>query len=434
MTENPSDTSTINTTTIDHQLILDDFRKATSNASFPIRFALAFFALAIATHAFAAVFWHWLESQVHAPLLVHLLLSLFALVACVLVAGTLWNMRLETHHHKKIHLGFIILISSLGALGVVGICHDFEKLVGQAFSGPVSLKAETQEVHHPSIIELLSWLIFTVLCAMWLAFEERNLPKRSLSQKKAQAKFSSPNTAASPKTDAIQHLILPLTLPTNDLVPIIENGVIIFPGSHSKSKDKSKEGSTEGSKEGSKEGSTEGSTDESKEGSILLDGTSDKLASDISKLNETRHSWQQMLRAIEPHVDTLRSVWIFGSDESAEFVDDAIRFLKAYLPNVEFHRVSISPLSSRKLKFNNYNDLETVIESVLESIHARFHGVSDRNITIDVTGGTKVASVVAAAVTYRRQTCFQYVDTMSDAQGNFPVHQYDIVFETRPEL
>ena len=402
MTENPSDTSTINTTTIDHHLILDDFRKATSNASFPIRFALAFFALAIATHAFAAVFWHWLESQVHAPLLVHLLLSLFALVACVLVAGTLWKMRLETHHHKKIHLGFIILISSLGALGVVGICHDFEKLVGQAFSGPVSLKAETQEVHHPSIIELLSWLIFTFLCAIWLAFEERNLPKRSLSQKKAQAKFSSPNTATSPKTDAIQHLILPLTLPTNQLVPKIHNGCIEFPVG--------------------------------KDETIALDGTSDKLASDISNLNKARHNWQQMLRAIEPHVDTLRSIWVFGSDESAEFVDDAIRFLKAYLPNVEFHRVSINPMSSRKLKFNNYNDLERVIESVLESIHSRFHEISDRNITIDVTGGTKLASVVAAAVTYRRQTCFQYVDTMPDAQGNYPVHQYDIVFETRPEL
>jgi hypothetical protein len=156
-----------------------------------------------------------------------------------------------------------------------------------------------------------------------------------------------------------------------------------------------------------------------------------------------------------PHTSTLRSVWIFGSSGSfgqsqkpegevargqaeqggsAVFVQDAICFLKAYLPDVEFHQVSIHLISGRELKFNNYNDLETTIEWILESIQHRFHGVSDRNITIDVTGGTKWTSVVAAAVTYRRQTCFQYVDTIPDADGNYPVHQYDIVFESRPEL
>jgi hypothetical protein len=110
-----------------------------------------------------------------------------------------------------------------------------------------------------------------------------------------------------------------------------------------------------------------------------------------------------------------------------------VDFLKMYLPNVQFHHVINNSSSGRELKFNNYNDLESTIERVLESIHDSYHRVSDRSICIDATGGLKLTSVVAAAVTYRRQTSFQYVDTVPDANGN-PVHQYDIVFETRPEL
>ncbi len=398
--------------TLEHRIVLDSPHRATTKAQFPIRFALAFFALAITTHAFASVFWRWLESQVHSSLLIHLLFSLLALVACVVTAGLLWNMRLETHHRHKTHLGFIMLISTLGAIGVVGTCHDVEQLVTQVISEHGKPDSEAHEIHHLSIIDLLIWLTCTLGCSFWLALEERRLPRRSLSQR-----------LASSSEYSIEHLILPLSVPTSGLVPRVKGGVIEFPvGSGN---------------------------------SISLDGKPGDLNTDISKLNVARHNWQQILRAIEPHQKSLKSIWIFGSNGSfdngnkpteelknidilqkggsAVFVADAVDFLKMYLPNVQFHRVIIDSIRGRELSFNNYNDLESTIERILESIHDRFHDASDRSICIDATGGLKLTSVVAAAVTYRRQTSFQYVDTVQDANGN-PVHQYDIVFETRPEL
>lgn len=321
-------------------------------------------------------------------------------------------MRLETHHRRKTHLSFIMLISTLGAIGVVGICHDVEQVVTHLLSEHDKPDSEGHAIHHPSIIELLIWLACAVGCSFWLALEERRLPRRSLSQR-----------LASSSEHSIEHLILPLSVPTNGLVPRVKGEAIEFPvGS--------------------------GNT-------VLLDAKPEKLGGDIDKLNVARHNWQQILRAIKPHQKTLKSVWIFGSNGSfdngnkpteelknidllqqggsAVFVVDAVDFLKMYLPNVQFHCVINQSLGVRELKFNNYNDLEFTIEKILESIHDRFHGVSDRNICIDTTGGLKLTSVVAAAVTYRRQTSFQYVDTVPDANGN-PVHQYDIVFETRPEL
>jgi hypothetical protein len=423
MTDMPTVSTTSEPNGVQHKFVLSNNERSNPKTHFPIRFAIAFFALAIATHALASGFWHWLENAFHSPLLAHLIMSLFALVACIVAATLLWNMRLETHHQRKTHLVFIMLIATLGAIGVVGICHGVEELVGHAFSEHAKANSEPETTHQVSLAELLVWIAGTLGCSYWLAWEERRLPTRSLTQTLALSNAAVPNALVGQQSHPIEHLILPLTVPTNALVPVIKDGKIEFPVGAGKT--------------------------------IALEGTSEQLSADIIKLNEARHNWQQILRAIMPHTSTLRSVWIFGSSGSfgqsqkpegevargqaeqggsAVFVQDAICFLKAYLPDVEFHQVSIHLISGRELKFNNYNDLETTIEWILESIQHRFHGVSDRNITIDVTGGTKLTSVVAAAVTYRRQTCFQYVDTIPDADGNYPVHQYDIVFESRPEL
>ena len=424
MTDKPADSTTSEPNGVQHKFVLNKNERSNTSARFPIRFAIAFFALAIATHALASGFWHWLENAVHSPLLAHLIMSLIALVACIVAATLLWNMRLETHHRRKTHLVFIMLIATLGAIGVVGVCHGVEQLVRHALSGHAEANSEPETTHHHvSFAELLVWIAGTLGCSYWLAWEERRLPRRSLTQTLALSNTPVPNGLVGQQSHPIEHLILPLTVPTNALVPVIKDGKIEFPVGEGKT--------------------------------IALEGTSEQLSSDIIKLNDARPNWQQLLRAIMPHTSTLRSVWIFGSNGSfdqsqkpvgevargqaeqggsAVFVQDAICFLKAYLPDVEFHQVSIHLISGRELKFNNYNDLETTIEWILQSIHHRFHAVSDRNITIDVTGGTKLTSVVAAAVTYRRQTCFQYVDTIPDAEGNYPVHQYDIVFENRPEL
>ena len=423
MTDMPTVSTTSEPNGVQHKFVLSNNERSNPKTHFPIRFAIAFFALAIATHALASGFWHWLENAFHSPLLAHLIMSLIALVACIVAATLLWNMRLETHHRRKTHLVFITLIATLGAIGVVGICHGVEELVGHAFSEHAKANSEPETTHQVSLAELLVWIALTLGCSYWAAWEEQRLPRRSLTQTLALSNAAVPNAPVGQQSHPIEHLILPLTVPTNALVPVIKDGKIEFPVGEGKT--------------------------------IALEGTSDQLSTDIIKLNEARHNWQQILRAIMPHTSTLRSVWIFGSSGSfgqsqkpvgevargqaeqggsAVFVQDAICFLKAYLPDVEFHQVSIHLISGRELKFNNYNDLETTIEWILESIQHRFHGVSDRNITIDVTGGTKLTSVVAAAVTYRRQTCFQYVDTIPDADGNYPVHQYDIVFESRPEL
>jgi hypothetical protein len=423
MTDMPTVSTTSEPNGVQHKFVLSNNERSNPKTHFPIRFAIAFFALAIATHALASGFWHWLENAFHSPLLAHLIMSLIALVACIVAATLLWNMRLETHHRRKTHLVFIMLIATLGAIGVVGICHGVEELLGHAFSEHAKANSEPETKHQVSLAELLVWIACTLGCSYWLAWEERRLPTRSLTQTLALSNAAVPNAPVGQQSHPIEHLILPLTVPTNALVPVIKDGKIEFPVGAGKT--------------------------------IALEGTSEQLSADIIKLNEARHNWQQILRAIMPHTSTLRSIWIFGSSGSfgqsqkpggevargqaeqggsAVFVQDAICFLKAYLPDVEFHQVSIHLISGRELKFNNYNDLETTIEWILESIQHRFHGVSDRNITIDVTGGTKLTSVVAAAVTYRRQTCFQYVDTIPDAGGNYPVHQYDIVFESRPEL
>jgi hypothetical protein len=71
--------------------------------------------------------------------------------------------------------------------------------------------------------------------------------------------------------------------------------------------------------------------------------------------------------------------------------------------------------------FENFDELSEAVSRLLHDLHQQ--GVSDSQIMIDFTGGQKVTSVVATAVTFNRPIKAQYVQT------NFPHHviSYDIV-------
>ena len=94
------------------------------------------------------------------------------------------------------------------------------------------------------------------------------------------------------------------------------------------------------------------------------------------------------------------------------------------------YHCKIENVESQGLKFHDYENLETAIELVLCEIEKVYEHVLDEHVVVEVTGGSKLTSVVGAAVTFRRQTSFQYVDT---TDGN-RVHLYDVAFETRPEV
>jgi hypothetical protein len=78
----------------------------------------------------------------------------------------------------------------------------------------------------------------------------------------------------------------------------------------------------------------------------------------------------------------------------------------------------------RGWNFEAFDDLSRALLEVIEFL--RRQGASERDIMVDFTGGQKVTSVVAAAVTFNRPTKTQYVQT----NRPYRVISYDVLLGT----
>lgn len=155
----------------------------------------------------------------------------------------------------------------------------------------------------------------------------------------------------------------------------------------------------------------------------ILEGKS--LSHDIEALNEIRWNWQQILRAIKPHKDRLKYLYLIGSKDSGtikkgsfNYLDGAITFVMQYCPGTRFYRAD-TPV--------DFEDIESLIEILYQAIKTlKNEGLSESDIMIDITGGQKVTSIAGAVITLNNSIRFQYVQT----NPPYEVTAYDLTIQT----
>jgi len=149
---------------------------------------------------------------------------------------------------------------------------------------------------------------------------------------------------------------------------------------------------------------------------------SGNLQEDIRKLDELgMHNWQQLLRGIEAHAASLKEVFLVGSKDTSGarhsarpagqrapytegshlYLPHCEQFLRPYLPRVQFY-------PSREVDFEDSEELAPLLRGIQEEAGERA-GAAD--FAVDVTGGQKTNSIVAAALTLLSKSVVQYVQT-----------------------
>jgi len=160
---------------------------------------------------------------------------------------------------------------------------------------------------------------------------------------------------------------------------------------------------------------------------------SGNLKNDIDNLEKAksmspplRWNWQQLLRALVPHIDSLKSVYLLGSPEpggSYRWLDAAEEIIKMYKNNVEVKRYK------NPVDFEDFDELLKIIINCIECL--REEGIKDKDIIIDITGGTKTASIAGAIATLNTRVTFQYVSTNPDPKtGEYTVWAYDVAVQS----
>ena len=161
------------------------------------------------------------------------------------------------------------------------------------------------------------------------------------------------------------------------------------------------------------------------------DGTeiqlSDDLQQDIDALDNSgnRWNWQQIMRAIQPHIDPekrLRRLHLIGSaDGSFKHLDSCKKWLKGYLPEV---------VITRDESGVDFGDFDAMVRRIQETMDKQKKGgkgevkFTDEDIVIDVTGGTTTASIAGASTTLNTKVTFQYVQT----NPPYEVFAYDVAY------
>jgi len=170
---------------------------------------------------------------------------------------------------------------------------------------------------------------------------------------------------------------------------------------------------------------------------IVLSGDIDR---DISALEVHKRSnppwrWEMPLRAIRHHVGKLKSITFICSPDSIKQAPLLYGILKKYqcldAPSIQILAkdgnrpvlVRAAEISQRVdgWEFERFDQLSEALDYLLNLF--KENEVAEKQIMIDFTGGVKVTSVVAAAMTFNRRIEAQYVQT----NPPWKVVSYDIL-------
>lgn len=156
----------------------------------------------------------------------------------------------------------------------------------------------------------------------------------------------------------------------------------------------------------------------------------ESMAADISALANSPFAgwnWEPLLRSLRDHRQTVRSVYLLGSEgdkgsyREAEVARD---FLRGYFPESQL----AVQVWDKPLPFEDVEHLEAALRELIENVAAG--GIPLDRICVDVTGGQKTTSVAGVLATLKTPVLNQYVQP----GGNRKVLVYDLRFESPLEF
>lgn len=158
----------------------------------------------------------------------------------------------------------------------------------------------------------------------------------------------------------------------------------------------------------------------------VLDRTKEALENKTpieTLFSSVRHSWQQSCRALKPHGYELNWVGVVLSQESAGQYEDFKKVVGAFMelkPNVRFD-------ASDPVSLDHAGKVMEAILKLMDTARTQ-KNLGPEQISIDVTGGLKPATVAGVMAGLARDVTLQYVNT------NDPFQVIEVAYREDPHL
>lgn len=181
---------------------------------------------------------------------------------------------------------------------------------------------------------------------------------------------------------------------------------------------------------------------------LIISDTTVPLAGDLQADMETLDklktwwNWQQLLRAIEPHVSNVGSLWLVGSKESCLPLAEV--FLSQYFP-----KGKVDIRATPAVDLENFDHLFALLRFITlgktsedtaltrqnpglaaflsQPINPLVASYDPKGVAVDITGGIKVASITGAVLTLNHAVVCQYVQSagLDGTDGKLRPYIYD---------
>jgi hypothetical protein len=152
------------------------------------------------------------------------------------------------------------------------------------------------------------------------------------------------------------------------------------------------------------------------------------LGQDIDKLDPLRPNWQQLMRAVQPHLrhGNLKYVVLYGTKASR--LEQCAAFMQRYLKG-------IVPKTLPAIDLERFDE---VYDAVSNQVRTLLHdGLLPEEIAVDITGGYKIPSVAGAVLTLNRAVVCQYVQSVGSQaadQNTIAPQIYDLRWDKSLQL
>ncbi len=169
---------------------------------------------------------------------------------------------------------------------------------------------------------------------------------------------------------------------------------------------------------------------------LLIGSINDDIQT-TSVLSKQGVNWQQSLRAIHFHSDTLERLVIVpslskpGDTGSEAYIEQFLALLAHYQSRPEWSK-PFSVAVHSPVDYEDFEKLHAAFMSILNS--SKSDGFKESEIVFDITAGQKVPSVAAAMVTLTTRADFQYVQTFKEKDRKPEIMTYSVVAESPPDV
>ncbi|MGR5521147.1 hypothetical protein [Vibrio sp. PNB22_4_2] len=156
------------------------------------------------------------------------------------------------------------------------------------------------------------------------------------------------------------------------------------------------------------------------------------IEQDITLLDGQRWNGTQLLRGLSKHLPKVKKIILLSTEDVG--TSDDTRGTRHKLDSItEFLNLYINPEHCQISACHTYLDPNDVGETyyrlseILDDLVTN-QGLSEKDICLDITGGTSAMSAAAALATIHRDTKFQYISTI----GENEIYQQDLQLAASP--